>query len=81
PSPSADAAAARDMAASARLARVEVQPRPPVESGNQGEVVLDLTAVGGYDEIFRFFEKVALSHRLVELSLVRVPAFDHGQNV
>ena len=73
-SPSADVVAARDMAASARLARVEVQPRPPVESGNQGEVVLDLTAVGGYDEIFRFFERIALSHRLVDVESLSLTA-------
>ena len=73
-SPSADVVAARDMAASARLARVEAQPRPPVESGNQGEVVLDLTAVGGYDEIFRFFERIALSHRLVDVESLSLTA-------
>ena len=78
PSPSADAAAARDMAASARLARVEAQPRPPVESGNQGEVVLDLTAVGGYDEIFRFFERIALSHRLVDVESLSLTATSEG---
>jgi hypothetical protein len=78
PSPPADAAAARDMAASARLARVEAQPRPPVESGNQGEVVLDLTAVGGYDEIFRFFERIALSHRLVDVESLSLTATSEG---
>ena len=31
------------------LARVEIQPRPPVEAGPRGEVVLDLTALGGYE--------------------------------
>ena len=35
------------LAEAARLARVEIQPRPPAESGTRGEVVLDVSALGG----------------------------------
>ena len=49
PTASADVLVVRDLAEAARLARVEIQPRPPVESGARGEVVLDLTALGGYE--------------------------------
>ena len=64
----------RDLAEEARLASVEVQPRPPVESGARGEVVLDLTALGGYEEIDRFFQQVALSPRLVDVESLTLTA-------
>jgi hypothetical protein len=67
PAASADAALVRDVAEAARLARVDVQPRPPVEAGARGEVVLDVTALGGYEDVFRFFERIAASHRLVDV--------------
>ncbi len=67
PSASADSALVRDLAEAARLARVEIQPRPPVESAARGEVVLDVTALGGYEDVFRFFERTAASHRLVDV--------------
>ena len=74
PTPSADVLLLRDLAENARLARVEIQPRPPVESGARGEVVHDLTALGGYPEIDRFFQKVALSHRLVDVESLTLTA-------
>ena len=74
PTASADVLLVRDLAEAARLARVEIQPRPPVESGARGEVVLDLTALGGYEEIDRFFQKVAVSHRLVDVESLTLTA-------
>jgi len=74
PSASADVAVVRDLAEAARLARVEIQPRPPVESGTRGEVVLDVTALGGYEQISRFFERVAVSHRLVDVESLSLTA-------
>jgi hypothetical protein len=74
PTASADVLVVRDLAVAARLARVEIQPRPPVESGSRGEVALDVSALGGYEETFRFFEKVALSHRLVDVESLTLTA-------
>ena len=74
PAPSADVLLVRDLAEAARLSRVELQPRAPVESGTRGEVVLDLTALGGYEEIDRFFQKVAVSHRLVDVESLTLTA-------
>jgi hypothetical protein len=74
PTPSADVLLVRDLAEGARLARVEIQPRPPVESGARGEVVQDLTALGGYEEIDRFFQKVSVSHRLVDVESLTLTA-------
>lgn len=67
PTPSADILHVRDLAETARLARVEVLARAPVESGARSEISLDVTALGGYEEIDRFFQKVALSQRLVDV--------------
>jgi hypothetical protein len=64
----------RDLAEAARLARVEVQPRPPVESGTRGEDVLDVTALGGYEAIDRFFQRLALSHRLADVERLTLTA-------
>jgi hypothetical protein len=74
PTASADVLLVRDLAEAARLSRVELQPRAPVESGTRGEVVLDLTALGGYEEIDRFFQKVAVSHRLVDVESLTLTA-------
>ncbi len=74
PSASADVLLVRDLAEAARLARVDVQPRPPVESGTRGEVVVDLTALGGYEEVDRFFQKVAISPRLVDVESLTLTA-------
>lgn len=74
PSTSADVVAVRDLAEAARLARVEVHPRPPVESGARGEVVIDVSALGGYEQVDRFFQRVALSHRLVDVESLSLTA-------
>lgn len=74
PTPSADVAAVRELAEAARLAQIEIRPRPPVESGLRGEVVLDLAALGGYDEIDRLFQKLSLSHRLVDVESLTLTA-------
>jgi len=57
-----------------RLAKVEVQARPPVESGRRGEVVLDLGALGGYAEINGFFRKLETSPRLVDVESLTLTA-------
>jgi hypothetical protein len=74
PTASADMHLIRELAETARLARVEVRARPPAESGSRGEVVLDLSALGGYEEIDRFFQKVALSHRLADVESLTLTA-------
>jgi hypothetical protein len=74
PTPSADVIVVRDLAEAARLARVEVQPRAPVESGARGEDVLDVTAIGGYEAIDRFFQRLALSHRLADVERLTLTA-------
>jgi hypothetical protein len=74
PTPSADVLVVRDLAEAARLARVEVQPRPPLESGTRGEDVLDVTALGGYEAIDRFFQRLALSHRLADVESLTLTA-------
>ena len=78
PTASADVLLLRDLAEAARLARVEVQPRPPVESGTRGDVVLDLTALGDYEDVDRFFQKVAVSHRLVDVESLTLTATGEG---
>ena len=79
PTSAADVLLVRDLAETARLARVEMKPRPPVESGTRGDVVLDLEALAGYEEIDRFFQKVAVSHRLVDVESLTLTAT--GENV
>ena len=78
PNPAADSTLVRDLAEAARIARVEIQPRPPVEAGPRGEIVLDLTAVGGYEELFRFFERLAVSPRLVDVESLTLTATSEG---
>lgn len=76
PNPPADRALVLEMAQSTGLESLEVQPRPPFDSKSPAaDVVVDLTAVGGYDEVDRFFRQAALSPRLVDVeSLTLAPA-------
>ena len=64
----------RELAEAARLAQVAVQARPPVETGTRGEVVLELVALGGYEEVDRFFQKLSLSHRLIDVESLTLTA-------
>jgi hypothetical protein len=78
PSASADVLHVRDLAEVAGLSRVEVQPRAPVESGARGEILLDVSALGGYEEIDRFFQRVSLSHRLADVESLTLTATTAG---
>ena len=75
----ADVLLVRDAAEAARLARVEIEARPTVESGTRGEVVLDATALGAYAQIDRFFRSLAVSHRLVDVESLTLSATGEDQ--
>jgi hypothetical protein len=64
------------MAQSTGLESLDVQPRPPFDSRSPwADVVVDLSAVGSYDEVDRFFRQAALSPRLIDVeSVVLTPA-------
>jgi hypothetical protein len=79
PTAAADVLVVRDLAEAARLARIEIQPRPPVEAGTRGEVVLDVAALGDYERVFRFFQRLALSHRLVDVESLALTASGEDQ--
>ncbi len=74
PIPMSDAALVKDLAEQARLMNVESLARPPVDSGTRGVVAVDLTAVGSYSQVDRFFGAVALSHRLIDVVSVGLSA-------
>ena len=74
PQASGDILHLRDLAEAASLSRVEVTARPHVESGRRGEVTLDLRALGSYGEVERFFGRVALSPRPVDVESLTLTA-------
>ena len=67
PVAAADTAHVRDLAAGVQLGGLEIEARAPEASTTRGVVAYDLTALGGFEEIERFFGKVALSHRLIDV--------------
>ncbi len=67
PSPLADVSHVRQLAEGAKLMRVEVTARPPVEAGARGDVVVDVVGFGRFAEVDRFFRSTALSHRLLDV--------------
>ena len=79
PTAAADVLIVRDVAEAVRLARVEIEPRAPVESGTRGELVLDVKALGGYGQIDRFFQRLAVSHRLVDVESVTLTTTGEDQ--
>src|SRR5688500_12246087 len=64
----------REMAESSRLGNLDVTARPPMESGARGWVAVDVTAVGRYEDIDRFFRQVALTPRLIDVESVTLTA-------
>jgi hypothetical protein len=78
PNLATDAALVKDLAEGAKLARVEVQARPPQETGIRGDVVLELSAQGRFGEVDRFFRQVALSHRLPDVESLTLSATSEG---
>ena len=72
--PTSDAALLHDLAEGARLFSVEALARPPIENGARGDVLVDVTGVGRYAEIDRFFRQVALSHRLLDVESLTLTA-------
>jgi hypothetical protein len=62
-----DAALARELAEGARLSSVEIAARPATESGGVGLAGVELSALGRYADVDRFFRQVALSPRLIDV--------------
>ena len=79
PTAAADVLLVRDVAEAIRLARVEIQPRAPIESGTRGELVLDVTALGDYEQIDRFFQRLSVSPRLVDVESLTLTATGEDQ--
>ena len=67
PTPQVDIAVVRELADQARLARTEILPRPSLEAGPRGTTPVELTAVGRFADVDRFFRQVALHHRLLDV--------------
>jgi hypothetical protein len=79
PTAAADVLVVRDVAEAAHLARVEVQARAPFESGARGEQALELQALGDYKQVDRFYQRIALSHRLVDVESMTLTATGEDQ--
>jgi hypothetical protein len=78
PNPGSDVALVTELARGARLMGLEVLPRAPVENGARGEVPLEVSAVGSYAEVDRFFRLVALSPRLIDVEHLNLAAVPDG---
>jgi hypothetical protein len=75
PFPNSDAALVKEMADGARLTEVLVQTRAPRETGPRGLVPIELSALGRFEEVDRFFRQLVLSPRLIDVeSLLITPA-------
>ncbi len=74
PNPGGDAALIHDLAEATHLLSVEALARPPIENGTRGDVLVDVSGVGRYAEIDRFFRQVALSHRLLDVESLTLTA-------
>ncbi len=75
PFPSTDAALVKEMADGAKLADVLVTTRAPRETGPRGLVPIELSALGRFEDVDRFFRQMVLSPRLVDVeSMLITPA-------
>jgi len=78
PTASADAAHLRALADESQLGQVDVYDCAPAESGTSGVVSCQLRALGGYEQVERFFRRVALSHRLVDVARLELNSASEG---
>ena len=78
PTPQADVALVRQLAEEASLRQVDVLARPPADATDLGHVVVDISALGLFIEIDRFFRHAALSHRLIDVESLKLSATNHG---
>jgi len=76
--PDADRRHVTGLAEEAQLGQVDVQSCSSTESGTSGIVSCELEALGGYDQIERFFRRVALSHRLIDVERVTLTSAGEG---
>jgi hypothetical protein len=74
PNPAADVALVREMADGAKLGRVALVARPPVEAGTRGDVLIDIAAFGRFADVDRFFRQAALSARLIDVENITLSA-------
>ena len=75
PFPSSDSALVKEMADGSRLTDVLVQARSPRETGPRGLVPIEVSALGRFEDVDRFFRQVVLSPRLIDVeSLLITPA-------
>ena len=75
PFPTSDAALVKEMADGAKLTDVLVQTRAPRETGPRGLVPIELSGLGRFEDVDRFFRQLVLSPRLIDVeSLLITPA-------
>ena len=75
PFPTSDAALVKEMADGAKLTDVLVQTRAPRETGPRGLVPIELSGLGRFEDVDRFFRQLVLSPRLIDVeSLLVTPA-------
>ncbi len=74
PTPTADQALVRELAEGAKLGRVSLLVRPPAEAGARGDVMVDVAAFGRFADVDRFFRRVALSARLIDVESLTLSA-------
>ncbi len=78
PTPTADQALVRELGEGAKLGRVSLLVRPPLEAGARGDVVVEVTAFGRFADVDRFFRQVALSARLIDVESLTLSATTEG---
>jgi hypothetical protein len=78
PNPAADVSLVRELATAARLSRLEIAARPPVETGARGDVVLDVSATGRFGDVDRFFRQATLSPRLLDVEALTLATSPDG---
>ncbi|MFI5184068.1 MAG: hypothetical protein ACHQNV_06700 [Vicinamibacteria bacterium] len=73
PNGAADTALIKEMADGAKLSGAEALARPPVEATTtRADVIVDLTAVGRYADVDRFFRQVSLSVRPIDVESLSI---------
>lgn len=76
--PEVDVVVVRQLAQEAGLTAIEMVARAPSEAGSRGEVQLELTSLGRFADVERFFRQTALSPRLIDVERLTLAGTPDG---
>lgn len=78
PHPEVDVAVVRQLAQEAGIVGPEIVARAPSETGSRGDIRVELTGLGRFADVERFFRQASLSPRLIDVETLTLSSTPEG---